>query len=80
MQHVKQRKKATEMRERERGGGKGGRGSDNAINLMLIVCLKWMNGKKKGRRAKESKWRFRLVSLFNGISTYVGYLMPEPFS
>ena len=25
------------------------------------------------------KW-FGLVSLFNGISTFVGYLMPKPFS
>ena len=24
--------------------------------------------------------RFGLVSLFNGISTVVGYLMPKPFS
>ena len=24
--------------------------------------------------------RFGLVSLFNGISTFVGYLMPKPFS
>ena len=24
--------------------------------------------------------KFRLVSLFNGISTLVGYLMPMPFS
>ena len=23
---------------------------------------------------------FKLVSLFNGISTFVGYLMPKPFS
>ena len=23
---------------------------------------------------------FGLVSLFNGISTFVGYLMPKPFS
>ena len=23
---------------------------------------------------------FRLVSLFNGISTFIGYLMPKPFS
>ena len=24
--------------------------------------------------------RFGLVSMFNGISTFVGYLMPKPFS
>ena len=24
--------------------------------------------------------RFGFVSLFNGISTFVGYLMPKPFS
>ena len=33
----------------------------------------------------QSEWyqvwifRFGLVSLFNGISTFVGYLMPKPF-
>ena len=26
------------------------------------------------------KVKFGLVSLFNGISTFVGYLMPKPFS
>ena len=26
------------------------------------------------------KRRFGLVSLFNGISTFVGYLTPKPFS
>ena len=28
----------------------------------------------------QKKVRFGLVSLFNGISTFVGYLMPKPFS
>ena len=28
----------------------------------------------------QYKYWFGLVSLFNGISTFVGYLMPKPFS
>ena len=28
----------------------------------------------------EFKNLFGLVSLFNGISTFVGYLLPKPFS
>ena len=28
----------------------------------------------------EYNSRFGFVSLFNGISTFVGYLMPKPFS
>ena len=28
----------------------------------------------------RDKVRFGLVSLFNGISTFVGYLIPKPFS
>ena len=28
----------------------------------------------------QKMFRFGLVSLFNGISTFVGYLMPKPFS
>ena len=27
-----------------------------------------------------SKYKFTLVSLFNGISTFMGYLMSKPFS
>ena len=36
-----------------------------------------MRERKGGEREKES---FGLVSLFNGISTFVSYLMPKPFS
>ena len=41
--------------------------------------------KKRGSLAKEGEIniysvRFSLVSLFNGISTSVGNLMPKPFS
>ena len=35
------------------------------------------------KKEKWSKWNFQidgLVSFFNGISTFVGYLMPKPFS
>ena len=28
----------------------------------------------------DERIRFGLVSFFNGISTFVGYLMPKPFS
>ena len=28
----------------------------------------------------QLNFRFGLVSLFNGISTFVGYSMPKPFS
>ena len=31
------------------------------------------------RRPDLELIRFGLVSLFNGISTFVGYLMPKPF-
>ena len=42
-------------------------------------------GKKKGffPSTFDYNWnhlRFGLVSLFNGISTFVGYLMPKSFS
>ena len=30
-------------------------------------------------KEEKAKW-IGLVSLFNGISTFVGYLMPKPFS
>ena len=30
--------------------------------------------------ARNNMIRFGLVSLFNGVSTFVGYLMPKPFS
>ena len=33
------------------------------VCVCVCVCLVW----------------FGLVSLFNGISTFVGYLMPKPF-
>ena len=32
------------------------------------------------RKIKEYHGKLSLVSLFNGISTFVGYLMPKPFS
>ena len=34
----------------------------------------------KVEQSKERMVWFGLVSLFNGISTFVGYLMPKPFS
>ena len=52
----------------------------------------WLQKKKKKRKKKKRKnpsrvyflcylhQRFGLVSLFNGISTFVGYLMPKLFS
>ena len=39
------------------------------IELLTFYCF-WMFCEN----------RFVLVSLFNGISTFVGYLMPKPFS
>ena len=35
------------------------------------------DGKKEKKRARKKDW-FGLVWLFNGISTFVGYLMPKP--
>ena len=29
---------------------------------------------------EKENYKFGLVSLFNGISTFVGYLMPKPLS
>ena len=34
--------------------------------------------KKQKKLNKINKGNFGLVSLFNGISTFVGYLMPKP--
>ena len=33
-----------------------------------------------GYEVGEEDSKYGLVSLFNGISTFVGYLMPKPFS
>ena len=34
----------------------------------------------KNQQASTQKFRFGLVSLFNDISTFVGYLMPKPLT
>ena len=34
--------------------------------------------KRERERERESGGRFGLVSMFNGILTFVGYLMPKP--
>ena len=34
---------------------------------------------QKVSRIYQSRQQFGFVSLFNGISTFVGYLMPKPF-
>ena len=34
----------------------------------------------KKQKKNLSIYRSHFVSLFNGISTFVGYLMPKPFS
>ena len=49
------------------------RGNSNIIVCYLKEILKKGGVSKKGAD-------FGLVSLFNGISTFVGYLMPKPFS
>ena len=36
----------------------------HSVDRIMQVCIFW----------------FGLVSLFNGISTFIGYLMPKPFS
>ena len=47
--------------------------------LTLLVCKnsndKWGADRSKGK--EENDW-FHLASLFNGISTFVCYLMPKP--
>ena len=37
-------------------------------------------GRPEGSFFKRYNSEIGLVSLFNGISTFVGYLMPKPFS
>ena len=41
---------------------------------------KSINNVVKNKFRIERKMNKELVSLFNGISTFVGYLMPKPFS
>ena len=45
----------------------------------LIIEYTPSSNPKKEYWLIGSVW-FGLVSLFNGISTFVGYLMPKPFS
>ena len=48
-----------------------------ARSLMSVVV--WVHLQMTYRQKKALKSSFDLVSLFNGISTLVGYLMPKPF-
>ena len=41
----------------------------------IVLCID-----KTGSTLRAVTVRFGLVSLFNGISTFVGYLMPKLFS
>ena len=47
-----------------------------SANLSLIRILNNENEKE----TRVWKWKYGLVSLFNGISTFVGYLIPKLFS
>ena len=47
-----------------------------SARLNYSGCIPWSGIRSPLQRVV---W-FRLVSLFNGISTFVGYLMPKPFS
>ena len=44
---------------------------------MKIVLSKKKLGFKVKASERTLKWLFDLVSLFNGISTFVNYLMPK---
>ena len=51
------------------------------LDAFLLNTQVWI----KGKTTMVSEWtwkygngRFGLTSLFNGISTFVGYLMPKP--
>ena len=67
-----------EMVRAQIGNGKGrtGRRKELRVRRQRYVRVE-ENGEK---RKKIPSLRFGLVSLFNGISTFVGYLMPKPFS
>ena len=47
-------------------------------SFMCVLSIKVPIRKKSGNLSYAH--RFGLVSLFNGKSTFVGYLMPNPFS
>ena len=52
-------------------------------NTILLIQHGFINGKLTLYNISKSTDiinHFGLVSLFNGISTFVGYLMPKPFS
>ena len=52
--------------------------SNNPLNFQDSRYLSVVKKKKK-KKKKKSK-NHGLVCLFNGISTFVGYLMPKPSS
>ena len=54
-----------------------GRPNINKMNSCLVTGL---FGEMKHSVIVDTCDWFGLVSLFNGISTFVGYLMPKPFS
>ena len=49
----------------------------NSFSISFINCSQIYD---KTMESTFSEFWFGLVSLFNGISTFVGYLMPNPFS
>ena len=50
----------------------------------IYLCTKcranWQHESGIVTSTRRKLWWFGLVSLFNGISTFLGYLMPKPFS
>ena len=51
------------------------------IQIINIFWIKYLEGMKDGFQGAILKKEFKcgLASLFDGMSTFIGYFMPKPF-
>ena len=69
-----------EKKRSEEGKKRSEKGKKKGVKKEKKGVKRISGGGRWGGKVRGKEKRFSLVSLFNGISTFVGYLMLKPFS